>query len=271
MDIINHIINVFFSFLLFPFRNTHVWFGIIFTGTVTAVMMLCILKYFSDQKKIYICKERIIAFILEMRLFNYSVSHVLTAQRGLFGAVSKYTFLMFKPMLAGLIPFLVLIVQLNLHYGYEPLRPGDQTILTVQLSSPQGLSEPAELSVPDGIIVETPALRVTGKDQIVWRLMADKEGLYEISVKAAGSTFEKQINISSAGQVSPFREGRNFFHRVLYPGEKTIPQGEVLFISIDYSARQLGFLWWSFHWIYGFILVTLIAGFMFKSKVGVEF
>ena len=78
-------------------------------------------------------KRRIHAGIFEIRLFNDDLRSIARAQFDVFGQVLKQLALTLVPLLWMLIPFAIVIPQLQFRYGYSGLRPGEATLLEVTM------------------------------------------------------------------------------------------------------------------------------------------
>jgi len=257
--------------LAFPFEGLNAWAGITFFGTITGVGMLFVLKYFSDQDEILKWKEKIIGYILEIRLFNSDLINIFFAQFKIFSAVIRYTATMLKPIFLALIPIILLLIQLNLHYGYQPLEQGQKIIISVTFNSASDVNDNWKLETPDGIKIETPVLRIEEKKQIKWRLNTQDSGIYNIIISNGEESVDKKIVVDYKSVISPVRTGKGIISSFFNPGEKNIISEKINEIKIEYIDNELLLFNWKFHWIYGFMLITLVSGYFFKSFVKVEF
>jgi hypothetical protein len=106
----------------------------------------------------------------------------------------------------------------------------------------------------------------------VWRVVAEREGQYEIKIAAAGQTVSKQVVISPGlARVSPVRLKDNFWERMFVSGESALADNSpVQSIAINYPPRVINFAWMEWNWIVLFFVVSLIAGFIFKSALGIQ-
>ena len=58
---------------------------------------------------------------------------------------------------------------------------------------------------------------------------------------------------------------------MFYSTEPALPNdGLIQAISVDYPAREVGVFTWKANWIIWFFFISLIAGFIFKSALGIE-
>ena len=132
----NSIFGRLFEFIFFPFRNMSPWIGMIFISFLTALLMLFIFRFTSNQQGIRQVKKKIIAHLLELRLFKDSLSITLKAQGNILRYNLKYIGYSAKPMLVLIIPIFLILVQLNLWFGYQDLAPGQKAILKINPGDP---------------------------------------------------------------------------------------------------------------------------------------
>ena len=102
-----------------------------------------------------------------------------------------------------------------------------------------------------------------------WRSAKDN---YEIQIAAAGQTVSKQVVVCAGlARVSPVRLKGNFWERIFTSGEPALADNSpVQSIAINYPPREISFAWMQWNWIVLFFVVSLIAGFIFKSVLGIQ-
>src|SRR5262245_19649742 len=101
-------------------------------------------------------KDRLKAHLLELRLFIDEPAVIWQAQRNLIAANGRYLALMVRPIVVLGVPMALFLALLHPYFGIAPLPLGHAAVVTVQLSQPMDVS----LKTPDGITVETPAVRI---------------------------------------------------------------------------------------------------------------
>src|SRR4051794_40268708 len=138
---------------------------------VAVSAMVFVFRHWSDRQAIQVTMNRMLAHIMEFRLFVDEPILILRAQRDLFVQNWRLLLLLLRPSLILVVPFAVLLAQMNAYYGRAPLRVGDPAVLTVQFRS-LGTTLPARvvLKTPAAIKVETGGLRVVSSNQISWRI-----------------------------------------------------------------------------------------------------
>ena len=271
VDSVNSVLIIIFNIIFTPFQRLPDWAGIVFTAVVSGFLFLYVLKYFSDQEKIRKWKDRIIAHILEMRLFNDSITLIAKAQIDLIKTVFLYTGAMFRPLLISFIPILIILIQINIRYGYKFLEPGETAILSVVFNDKNTLNTDFQLHVPDNIRINSPAVRIYSRNEAVWEIEALKYGIYECEISVGSQAFTKIISAEAGGIICPVRTGEGLMQNILYPGESSLNGTALKRIEVSYRSKTIPGFGYDFHWLYGFFLLTLASGFLFRSIVKVDF
>ncbi|MGB5891191.1 MAG: hypothetical protein WBH75_14625 [Thermoanaerobaculia bacterium] len=282
MSVLNAILRTVFDGLLFPFRTLPPWVGLTVTALLTAIAMLPVVKATSNQQGMEAIKRQMSAGWFEIRLFNDDLRAIMRAQMELLWSNLKYLGLWLVPMLWLFIPFGMVAAQLQFHYGYHGLEPGQQALVKVQLKegAQQGTwagagsaeeGPKATLEVPEGLRVETPAVWIPSLGELGWRIAAESWGDYEIAVEMGGESWSKSVRVSEdVVRRSPIRVGPSFLDMVLYPAEDPLPaDSPIESITVTYSEDgNILFLprdLWMIPWI---VLIILFA-FALKSRFDV--
>jgi hypothetical protein len=72
-------------------------------------------------------------------------------------------------------------------------------------------------------------------------------------------------------RLSTVRLQGKFWHRVFVSGEPALPRnGPVESIAVQYPERNIAFAGFEWNWIWLFFVLSLAAGFLFKSILGIE-
>tara|TARA_B100001146_G_scaffold47228_2_gene40769 strand:- start:194 stop:1045 length:852 start_codon:yes stop_codon:yes gene_type:complete len=283
MWIINSIFGAIVDLALFPFREMSPMIGLTCFSLAAGVGMLYVFKWTSDQKGLEDVKRKMHAGIFEIRLFSDDIRAIFTAQRDIFRYNFVYLRLALAPLLWMIIPFVLMVAQLQLHYGYEGLMVGEPVIVKVAMSGERAVynglgaeggvgSSVVELEVPDGLRLETPRLTIRSLNQAEWRLVADEPGSYELGIRVGDQVYSKSVEVSSqVVKRSPIRTDR-FLDQLLYPGEPGFPSGAaVSAIEVLYPEREVNFFGWDTHWLVPFIIITIILAFALKKPLRVTF
>ena len=273
MGVLNSVFGAIFDVVFAPFRTLGPWPGMIFISLATGIVMLLIFKKTSNQEAIKRAKNRIKAHLLEIRLYKSDTAAAFRAQGAMLGANFRYMGHAVRPMLVMFIPVLFILSQLNLRYGAASLRPGEQALVKVTLAEGvRAETTAASLRAPDGLVVETPPLRIGEEGEVDWRIRAETPGLHRLTLDIGGTTVEKLVSVGQEmpARVSPLR-ARNFFDLLLYPGEKPLPKSSpVTKVEVDFPPQSLPLFGGTVNWLVAFFVLSLVFGFALKGVFKVE-
>lgn len=273
MTVVNAIMTAIFDALLRPFSGVSPWYGIAVVSLLTSVVMLFVFRYTSNQRAIRQAKDRIRAHLLEVRLYRDDVGVLLRAQKDILLNNLRYLGHSLVPLAAMIVPVVLILVQLNAHYGYRPLQPGESVILAATFRPGADLdAESPRLVVPDGLRVETPALHIPALAEVDWRIGAERPDRYTVRIAVGGQQFEKEVVVSRSGtRVSPRRVGSGLLDAMTNPGEKPLPPGSPLrVIAVQHEPAALPLLRWNVHWLVAFFVLSIGFGFALKGVFRVE-
>ncbi len=274
MAFVNALLNRLFDVLLYPFRSLDAWWGMIVVSLLTGLLMLAVFRVTSNQAGIRAAKDRIKAHLLEMRLFKDNFRVSLGAQRQIMTANLKYLGYSAKPLLVMIVPLVLMLIQLNFWFGYEPLAVGEPAILKVRLAAGvDPLKTELSLETPSLILVDSPALRLADEHEVDWRIRPQAAGTAVLTVAVGGVRCEKSIRAGGAflSRLSPMRVGGRFPGPLLYPGEAPLPStGPVTAIEVAYAERRLPFLGLRLHWLVAYFALSVVIGFALKRPFKVE-
>jgi len=274
MWIFNSILGKIFEILFIPFRNMNPWVAMIVVSLLTALLMLLVYRYTSNQKGIKKVKNKIKAHLLEIRLFKDSMSISLKAQGKILLANFRYIALNFKPLLVMIIPIILIIIQLNFWFGYDSLKQGQATLLKVKLEDGYNpLQQNIALDPSSDIKIETDPLRIEEDYEVNWRISPQSKGNHDLNVVIGSHSITKSFasELRALSRISPIRYNHNFINNLLYPMERPIPKDlPVKSIEVIYPVRYLNLFGLNIHWLIAFFALSIIFGFAFKGVMKVE-
>jgi hypothetical protein len=238
---------------------------------VIGLLMVIVFRYTSDQKAIGRAKDRLKANLLAVRLFQDQLPVVMRAYGRILRGTGSYLRLAFTPFLIAILPITFLIVQLDRYFGWMPLHSAQAFLIEARIDDPAKASE-VELQLPPEMATSAPAVHIPADRSVVWRVVAQRPGQYDIHLSSAGQTVSKQVVVSPGlARVSPVRLRGSFWERMFTSGESALaPDSPVESIAISYPPRVFNFAWMEWNWIVLFFVVSLIAGFIFKSILGIQ-
>ena len=261
------------SAVLYPFRGLPPITGLAFVALLTSVAILLVYRATSDQKALRRVKNRITAGILEILLFRDDLRAIVRAQWDIFRHTLTYMRLSLVPMLWVIVPIVLLMIQLQFHYGYRSLQPGESVIVTATLAGENGSIEAGELrlNADDGLEVETPLLLIPALREADWRVGALSDGSYQLVLEMDGQELAKSVVVGRySGTISPRRPSAGLLDQLLYPVEPPVPgDAAVEAIEVAYPAANVSFFGWDTHWMIAFFILTIVFAFVLQKPLGV--
>lgn len=285
MSVLNTLLARSFDVLLAPFRALPPIVGLIVVSLATAVAMLLIFRRTSDQKRLAAVKRQIHAAIFEIRLFNDDMRAIFRAQGEILRHNLTYLRLSLVPMLWMIVPLVLVIAQLQFHYGYGGLAPGEPVLLKAQvregvgpgsasavaLASTSERQEIAVLEAPPAIEAQTPAVWIPATREVIWRIAPRAPGEYELRLRIGNETFTKSVRVSEdVVRRSPVRLEAGFLNQLLYPAEAALPAAAaVSSISLAYPERDIPVLGWGIHWMIVYFALSMVFAFALRKRFNV--
>jgi len=284
MSVINSVLRSVFDAVLYPFQGFPVLVGLTVLSLVLGICMLLVFKATSNQDGITAVKKKIHACLFEIRLFNDDLAAILRAQMELLRHNVKYLRYALTPMACMLVPILFMMAQLQFHYGYHPITPGDETLLKVSLApgwedsvpvqDADGFTKPvAHLEVPDGLTVVSPALWIPAESELDWKLRGDQPGDYQVTVHLGDESATKDVRVSAERTIqrmSPVRPGPSVFAQLKHPAEPPLPKGAVNQISVAYPRADVSLLGWNLDWPWVLLILSVAFALALKTPFGVK-
>jgi len=269
MSAVNAALRHAFDALLAPFAAGPPIVSLALVSLLVSVLMLVVFKHTSNQDALAAVKRRIHAGLFEIRLFNDDLRAILRAQGEILRSNLTYLRLTLWPMLFLLPPLVLVVAQLQFHYGYEGLRPGTRALLSVDLDPAKGGGgrPAAKLEVPAGLRAETPDVWVAAESQLLWRLVAEREGDYDLALDVAGTRLTKSVRVTPRTvRLSPVRVDSGFVSQLLYPAEPPLPAGgPVRAVHLSYPDREVDVLGLGLHWMIPFFVLSIVFAFALRG------
>jgi len=156
-------------------------------GVIYGLAAALVFRRCSDEVSVRRTVNRMMAHVMEFRLFLDSPALVIRAQRDLFRENLHLLRLILLPCVILAVVFIVLFPQLDATYGHAPLKVGERSVVTAQLTGD------AVLEAPAGIVVESSGVRVVHARQISWRVRPLGRTSGELRVRYSGGVLTRQI------------------------------------------------------------------------------
>ena len=274
MCIVSSIITRLCDLIFYPFSGFEPVWGIAVISLLTAFFALWVYKAVSNQAAITRLKKRIQGHFLGIYLFRDDLSQILASEWKVFSNVLRYMGHAFLPLAVMIIPIVLICLQLQCRYGYSNPKPGDSILVSVCLSSPVDVSNAdIKIETSDGLVIETPPLRIAGLNEIEWKLGVKSSGPQDIKISVGASEDVKNVTAGSESRrLYPFKGRASFLNCLLYPGEEPIDKKSVVrSIQVDYSHGRVNFMGLRLHWSIVYFALAIVFGFVFKGLFKVEF
>lgn len=190
-----------------------------------------VFRRFSDEASIRRTINKMMAHVLEFRLFLDSPVLVLRAQRDLLRENLRLLRLVLLPCVILALIFIALFPQLDAMYGHAPLKAGERSVVTAQLSGD------AVLEAPAGIEVETPGVHSVHDKEVSWRIRPLGRTSGELNVQYSGGVLTKQI-VAGGGLIYGFSTPRI---RIYYPRTNVLGINWMVWFFLISSAPAIGY------------------------------
>ncbi|MGB9893174.1 MAG: hypothetical protein ACPLRA_02085 [Candidatus Saccharicenans sp.] len=271
---LNKALGLVIKIIFRPFISFNPWVAMIIISLLTALLMLFIYKKTSNQEGIKKVKSRIKASLLEMRLYQNDFRTLLTTQKELIQANTRYLLYNLKPLLIMILPIFLILAQLNLWFGHKAAKEGETFLLKVRFIEPTDMERLSlELEVPEGVLVETPVLKIIDEREADWRLKLERPVNQPLAIIVNGEKYLKELPTEQKSliRISTIRVRKNLWSELLYPGERPIAlESAIKQIELSLPEQRLNFLGIGFHWLVAYFLLSLIFGLALKGFFKVE-
>jgi len=272
-SVTNEVLNAVFDAWLFPFRGLAPVWQLVALALPATIFSLLVFRVASNQEGIRSEKNKIKAYLLELRIFQDDVGVTLRSQ----GQILRHTFIYMRlalvPMIIMIVPFILILVQVESRMAFRSLEPGEQAILAVSTDLPVPVSQvESDISLPDGLTVETRPVRVDDTGEVLWRIRADKPGSYRAAISIDQQEFEKLVVVGGQeARLAPAVYRASDIRSLGYPAEPALEsERPISSVMISYPRSRGEFAGLSSaSWL--FFLFTLIFGFALRGVMGVTF
>jgi hypothetical protein len=255
--------------ILSPFSGHNAMMSLVPLSVLLGIAMLWVFRRTSNQVAIRKVKSELQAHLYEMRLFTDEPLLIWKAQWGLLKANVRYLAMMLVPALVLTIPMVLIFAQLECFYGYAPLEPGQEAIVTVQMKGEGG--QAPVLRAPDGISVDSPAIRMDGGQQISWRIRALRPVTGDMQFVFPDATVEKSVQAGPGPQYVSVRRVSSALDLIWHPAERRLHAGPVDWIELRYPVATVHALGLDLHWLIWMLIFSMVSGLVLKQRFRVSF
>lgn len=277
MNALNSLLTRLADMLFVPFAAwPGIWTLCLFSAVI-GVLMAWVFRLTSNQRALKSVADRIRAQLFAIKLFKDDLGVAFRCQVELMKATGLRLWYSLPPMLVMLVPLVLVLVQLAMRYEHRPLAPGESAIVELQIS-PEGWEsfQKASIEAPEGIAVETPALRDATRYTVFWRVRANGPVEGTVRFTVGHQIVEKSITAGDKSSrvlvVSEVRPGPGFFEKLLHPVEPGFDhESPVESIRVGYPERSTPVFGWDVPWWLTFFLVSMLAAVVARPWLKVQF
>jgi len=274
-------LNHFFDILWSPLSKTPSYLDILIVSAFSALLFLIIFKKTSNQDMIRHYKNKIIAYILEIRLYKDRPALTLKNVGKILGYNMVYLRYTLVPLVVIIVPVLIISIQLFNRFGYMPIQKDKSFIVCAELDKNvvRDISktiEKVQCDTSDGILLETPPMRIISDGSIYWRArIIRSEGndqFVRVSIEGEPQGVDKEVLTSSTKQgFSPEKRKYNLDGLFVDNAEGFISETSPFkVVTVGYRPATYPFLAWRVDPVVLYFILTLILGLLFKPIVKVN-
>lgn len=268
---LNSLANAIGSVVLAPVAWVPGWVSATIIAIVTGGVMLIAFKHTSNQAAVKHARDQIKANMLALSLFKENLGACLRAQGGILWNAVKLLGLAIVPMLAMLIPMVLILGQMSLWYQARPLRTGEEVNITVQLA-------PGEETLPEILLRDDPnvevkmgPVRIVNDRQVCWTLVPREAGYQQLVFESGKTEVTKELSVGDGlMRVSLERPGQDWSAALLSPWEKPLAKSSVIqSVAVEYPRRDS---WTSGTdaWVIYWFAVSMVAAFALRKPLNVS-
>lgn len=271
---LNLVINWLFDLLMRPFRVQSAWPGLIAASLVASIVLVVLFHFSSNPNAIRRTRNRLLARTLELLMFQHDLRASFTACGRILTANAAYLFQFLRPMAVGLIPLVLIFVQMESWFDRRPLRIGEQAVLSVEIDQSRSvLDQSIGLQLPEMLKIDSPPVRIPSKNEFAWRIAATASGNGWVEVISGGIKERKSLSTGDQlVRLSKTRESNGMLQQLFSPSEPPLDNGgPIRRMQVSYPRRELLIGQSEVPWLLAaFVLImvmSLILGRLFGIRV----
>ena len=227
--------------------------SLIIISVLAGLTAVYVFRRWSDQHALRSTANRMLAHLMEFRLFVDEPALVMRAQRDLFVENWRLLRLLARPSLILIVPSMILLAQMDACYSRAPLRIGDPAVVTVQFERPGDSAKTGiTLQTPAAIRVETPAVRILSVNQISWRVRPLAVVSGQLQVIGPGRAVTKSIVAGRGVHYLSEQRVSSLLAFFLHPNEPPLTNSSISSIEVLYPSAAILHL----HWLVWFLVVS---------------
>lgn len=272
--VLNKLLTSLFGLVYGPLQWLGPFWSLVGISWLAGIFLVWAFGKVSNQDAIRRTRDRLTGELIGLRLFSDDLVVFFRIQFQVLLWTLRYLRHSIVPMLILMAPTLLILIQLNYHYGLRPLAVGEQAVLKVKLRDATALTrgDRFSLTAPENLRIETDGVRIPELKEICWRIRGVSPGRFDVTVSDGQEKVTKRAAVGGRMEgVSSLRTGEDWMTSLLYPGEAPIPRPSAIeSIEIRYPKLDLTFLGFRVHWLLLFLILSLGFGYACKGMLGVQ-
>jgi len=288
MNAVNRAASSIFDVVLTPFEFLGAELALVLISGLFGILALIIFKQISWQKGIKATKDKIKGNMIAIRIYQDDLAIVAGSVTRVFLRNFQYLAYNFGPFLPLAVPFVFVVAQMVVRYGFEPapvqaqvqgpageLLAGRGTTLTVELEADRR-AEVAELELvlPEGLVALSPLVRSPARGLAFQEFAATRPGEYDLVLRLGDSEVVKKFHAGEGTGVRAMQPERvsGVLHAMLWPAEDTLANTGFAHVSFSYPESDLGWLPMSgpLGVLVMFVLFSMAFGFALVKPLGIQ-
>ena len=243
LDFLNPVFDFLFGWML-PLPP---FWSILILSLIMSLIIVVITKYTTKQDVMKHLKEESKELQKQMKTLKDTPEKMLAVQKQHMESSMKYMRESFKPMIWTFIPIILIFGWISAHLAFEPIMPGQEFSVKVQLEKGLG-STIVTATAPEGITLTSDASKDVSDGVAIFTFKADTPGKYEspaLTFTVNGKGYEKDIIIGTervyATPVKTFRD-------------KTVKSIE----TVHDKVKVINIGSFSLSWIWSYIIFSIV-------------
>src|SRR5262245_55586574 len=193
--LLNAVLTFLFGLVYGAFKWLGPFWSLFVISALGGILLVWIFGKVSNQDAIQKTRNRLSAELIALRLFKDDLKVFFGIQFQVLLWTFKYLRHSLIPMLILMVPAMIILIQLNLHYASRPLNIGEQALVKVKLRGPMAMDQGANISLqaPDNLKIETSGVRVEELKEVCWRVRGVSAGRFDLTVSDGKESVTKQV------------------------------------------------------------------------------
>ncbi len=268
---ISYIFTKLYEILTLPVGFLSPFVVVLYWSILSSFVILIFYKLISSPSSIRKAKDQIKANIFAIRIYSDLPGVFFKSFFGSLYWTFRYFLLNLIPVAFLIIILLPLFVQLELRYGVEPLKSGDEFIMKIKFKESNESELPKVKLLNDKSFKEIVRVFIPALNEYDFKFKVLKNSS-KISLEVNGEKVEKTIVIGKKGKLfSPKKLRADNPETLFYPEDKPLHSSLIEELSIITREGEINFLGIKLHWLIYYLILTVIIVLALKDKFGVEF